>query len=191
LSSRTETTTGGADPREPAPRGNEVVRPARNFGASLAAAGVLLAAAVAAACAMYALGLFARERALETELAVQRDLAAFLSSPETATIVLAGTEAAPKARLKLAYDRSSGRARLFGYDLPPPPAGHAYQLWFIVGGTPRAGRVFTPDATGQGSWNEDVPPEGRDAAVFAVTLEPASGVAMPSGPMILKSVSLS
>ncbi|MET0152320.1 MAG: anti-sigma factor [Candidatus Binatia bacterium] len=191
MSSHTEQTTGGADRQEPPSRGVEIVRPALGFWASVAAVTVLLAVGAVAACAMYALGLFARARALEAELTVQRGLAAFLSSPETATIVLAGTEVAPKARLKLSYDRSSGRAVLFGYDLPPPEAGRAYQLWFIAGGTPRPGRVFAPDATGRGSWNENVPPEGRDASVFAVTLEPASGVAVPSGPMILKSVSFS
>ncbi len=191
MSERTEQSTGDADLREPPSAGVEGVRPARGFWASLGVVSVLVAAGAAAACATYALGLLERAQALETELALQRSLATFLSSPETATIVLAGTEAAPRARLKLAYDRSSGRAVLFGYDLPPLPPGRAYQLWFIAGGTPRPGRVFAPDAGGRGSWNEDVPPEGRDASVFAVTLEPAGGVAVPSGPMVLKSVSLS
>ena len=151
----------------------------------------LAAAGVITACAMYALGLASRVQSIEGELALQRDLATFLTSPETATVVLAGTEEAPAARLKLAYDRRSGRALLFGYDLPLPPAGEAYQLWFIPGGTPLPGRVFAPDATGRGSWNEEVPAEGRDASVFAVTREPAGGVAVPTGPMLLKSVSLS
>lgn len=176
---------------EPPSSGGARVGRGRGFWASCAAVSILLAAGVIAACVMYSSGLAARARALESELAAERTLAAFLASPETATIVLAGTEEAPKARVKLAYDRGSGRAVLFGYDLPLPPAGRAYQLWFIAGGTPLPGRVFAPDATGQGSWDGDVPPEGRDASVFAVTLEPASGVALPSGPMILKSVSLS
>jgi anti-sigma-K factor RskA len=162
-----------------------------NFRAACATMSLLVAAAVIAACVMYSVGVASRTRAIESELAIQRGLAAFLSSPETATIVLAGTEEAPNARLKLAYDRVSGRALLFGYDLPRPPPGRAYQLWYIAAGVPLAGRVFAPDASGRGSWDEDVPAEGREASVFTVTLEPAGGVATPSGPMILKSVSLS
>jgi anti-sigma-K factor RskA len=162
-----------------------------SFRAACATTSLLVAAAALAACVMYSLGVAARSQAIESELAIQRGVAAFLSSPETATIVLAGTEDAPKARLRLAYDRGSGRAMLFGYDLPVPPPGSAYQLWYIAAGVPLAGRVFAPDVSGRGSWDEDVPAEGREASVFTVTLEPAGGVATPSGPMILKSVSLS
>ena len=179
----------------PARKGLSSVADARRREASFWTACVrtslFVAAAAIAAAAMYSVGVASRTQAIEGELAIQRGLAAFLSSPETATIVLAGTEEAPKARLKLAYDRASGRGMLFGYDLPLPPPGRAYQLWYIAAGVPLAGRVFAPDAGGRGSWNEDVPPEGREASVFAVTLEPAGGVATPSGPMILKSVSLS
>jgi anti-sigma-K factor RskA len=180
----------GAARKDPSSRADASIRGA-NFRAACATTSLLVAAAAIAACVMYSLGVAARSQAVESELAIQRSLAAFLSSPETATIVLAGTEEAPKARLRLAYDRASGRAMLFGYDLPLPPPGRAYQLWYIAAGVPLAGRVFAPDVSGRGSWDEDVPAEGREASVFAVTLEPAGGVATPSGPMILKSVSLS
>lgn len=162
-----------------------------SFWTACVTTSLFVAAAAIAAAVMYSLGVASRTQAIESELAIQRGLAAFLSSPETATIVLAGTEEAPRARLKLAYDRASGHAMLFGYDLPLPPPGRAYQLWYIAAGVPLAGLVFAPDASGRGSWNEDVPAEGRDASVFAVTLEPAGGVATPTGPMILKSFSLS
>jgi anti-sigma-K factor RskA len=158
---------------------------------TLGAVGGLAAAAALVALTMYSLGLAARVRAMESQLAAERETARFLASPDTATIMLAGTEQAPKARLKLAYDRRTGRALLFGYDVPPAPQGKGYQLWFIAGGKALPGRVFEPDATGRGRWSEEVPPEGRGASVFAVTLEPAGGVTAPTGPMILKSVSLS
>jgi anti-sigma-K factor RskA len=148
-------------------------------------------AAVLAGVLMYASGLSTRLQSIENELAAERDLASFLASADTATIVLAGTDEAPKARLKLAYDRHTGRAILFGYDLPPPPDGKTYQVWFIAGGKPVPGRIFSPDATGRGIWNDQVPPDGREASIFAVTLEPAGGVAAPTGPMVMKSVSVS
>jgi len=166
-------------------------RPAPGLRSSLAAAATLCAAGAVLAVSMYALGLSSRLQAIEAELDNERDLATFLTSPDTATIVLAGTDQAPKARLKLAYDRRTGRALLFGYDMPAPPEGKAYQLWFIAGGKPLPGRVFSPDTTGHGSWKDEVPPDGRDASVFAITLEPASGVVAPTGPMLLKSVAVS
>lgn len=169
----------------------EVIRPPARFWRPVAAIASLAAAAVIVVLSMYAWGLAERVRTIEGQLTEKRNLADFLSSPDTATIVLAGTNEAPKARLKLAYDRSSGHAVLFGYDLPQPPQGKAYQIWFITGGKPLPGRVFDPGPAGKGWWPEQVPADGRDASVFAVTLEPADGVSSPTGPMFLKSVSLS
>lgn len=168
-----------------------MAQPTKSFWRRVALSGGLAAATWIAALLMYAWGLAARVRIIEAQLAEQRELAQFLTSPDTATVTLAGTEQAPKARLKLAYDRRTGRALLFGYDLPPVPAGKAYQMWFIVGGQALPGRVFDPGPAGAGWWSERLPPEGRDASVFAVTLEPSDGVSSPSGPMMLKSVSLS
>src|SRR5262249_24470756 len=106
----------------------------RALSRTLGALGGLAAAAAVVALTMYSLGLAARVRTIESQLAAERETERFLASPDTATIVLAGTEQAPKARMKLAYDRRSGRALLFGYDVPPPPQGKSYQLWFIAGG---------------------------------------------------------
>lgn len=170
----------------PRPRGSR-----RSVSRTLGTAAGLAAAAAIVALGMYAWGVASRLGAVKSQLVVERDTAAFLASPDTAIIVLAGTEDAPKARLKLAYDRRTGRALLFGFDLPPAPEGKGYQLWFITGGKPLPGRVFEPDATGRGWWSDEVPPEGRGASVFAVTVEPASGVPAPTGPMVLKSVSVS
>jgi anti-sigma-K factor RskA len=177
----------------PAPReAVERARPRRVFHwKPLPAFGAFAAVAMVAAFVMYLWGLSVRVGETERQLAAEREKATFLASPETATVVLTGTDTAPKARAKLAYDRRTGRALLFGYDLPAVPEGKAYQLWFIAGGKPLPGRVFTPDRTGKGAWPDEVPPEGREAAVFAVTLEPGEGVTAPSGPMVLKSTAVS
>ncbi len=182
--------TAPAVPAPAAPVAAEVIRPAR-FWTPVTSIVSFAAAAAIVVLSMYAWGLSERVRTIEAQLAEKRNLADFLSSADTSTVILAGTNEAPKARLKLVYDRKSGRAILFGYDMPPPPAGKAYQIWFITGGKPLAGRVFDPGAAGHGWWPEQVPPDGRDAAVFAVTLEPADGVSSPTGPMFLKSVALS
>jgi anti-sigma-K factor RskA len=94
---------------------------------------------------------------------------------------LRGTEAAPGARAMLAYDPNTGRAMLLADNLPPAPAGKAYQLWYIAGNKPLPGTVFTPDARGHAEVRDQAPAEGRDATIFAVTLEPSSGVSAPTG----------
>lgn len=99
---------------------------------------------------------------------------------------LAGTNLMPQAHAMLAFDKN-GRAILMAKGLPPAPAGKAYQLWFIAGGQPMPGRVFTTDASGSGSLKDQIPPEARNSAVFAITVEPESGVKSPTGEMYLTS----
>ena len=72
-------------------------------------------------------------------------------------------------------------------DLPPAPAGRAYELWAIVGTRPLPSGVFGVDAEGTGSLR--VPPlaAARRVNRFAVTLEPAQGVPAPTGQMYLAS----
>lgn len=122
------------------------------------------------------------------ELARTRADRELLAAPEAQTATLAGTKLAARARARLTYDERTGRAMLMTADLPPAPAGKAYQLWFIAAGKPpMPGSVFQTDASGHAEMHDIVPPEGRRAAVFAVTLEPASGTSAPTGEMYLKS----
>ncbi|MGH7897893.1 MAG: anti-sigma factor domain-containing protein, partial [Candidatus Binatia bacterium] len=124
----------------------------------LPAFGAFAAAATTAAFVMYLWGLSVRVEETERQLALESERATFLAAPETATVMLAGTDTAPKAKAKLAYDRRTGRALLFGYDLPAVPEGKAYQLWFIAGGKPLPGMTFSPDRSGRGTWQEEIPP---------------------------------
>ncbi|HEY0099045.1 MAG TPA: anti-sigma factor [Pyrinomonadaceae bacterium] len=122
------------------------------------------------------------------ELARLRADRELLAAPEAHTATLAGTELATRARARLTFDERTGRAMLMAADLPPAPAGKAYQLWFIAAGKPpMPGSVFQTDASGHAEMHDIVPPEGRRAAVYAVTLEPASGTSAPTGQMYLKS----
>jgi anti-sigma-K factor RskA len=71
--------------------------------------------------------------------------------------------------------------------MPPPPAGKAYQLWYLSGNRAMPGAVFNIDASGRAMMHDQLPPEARDATAFAVTLEPASGVNAPTGEKYLLS----
>lgn len=122
----------------------------------------------------------------QQQLAQQRDAIEIISAPGTRMMELAGTSVMPGAHAMLAFDKR-GRAILMAKGLPPPPQGKAYQLWFIAGDRPMPGKVFSTDATGGGMLSDQVPVEALSAAVFAVTLEDAQGVKVPTGAMFLKS----
>lgn len=110
-----------------------------------------------------------------------------LTSPTGAVAMLKGTPMAEKAQGKLMYDQKTGRAIFMASDLPPAPAGKAYQLWYIAGTHVMPGSVFNIDESGRAMMHDQLPPEARDATVFAVTLEPASGVNAPTGEKYLLS----
>jgi anti-sigma-K factor RskA len=120
----------------------------------------------------------------------EREARELLTSPQSQNALLAGTNMAPGARAQLVFDRRTGQAMLFAYDLPPVPAGKAYQLWFISGGKVMPGKVFTPDTSGRVMINEQVPVNNLDSSpVFAVTLEPSGGVQVATGEKYLLSAS--
>jgi anti-sigma-K factor RskA len=122
-----------------------------------------------------------RERESKELIATRarQDLETILNASTVAT--LKGTEVAPQAHARLAYDPHTGRAVLLADNLPPAPVGFAYQLWFIAGDKPLPGTVFTPDAGGHAEVRDQAPAAGRNATVFAVTLEPSGGVSTPTG----------
>lgn len=122
---------------------------------------------------------------IKRELNEQRDAMAILTGPGARMAALAGTNMAPTAHATLAYDQT-GRAILMAKDLPPAPAGKAYQLWFIAGGQPLPGKVFHTDRSGAGMLKDQIPDHALNA-VFAITLEPEGGVEKPTGQIYLKS----
>jgi hypothetical protein len=121
----------------------------------------------------------------EQQLAREREAVTILTTPGARMAELSGTNMAPSAHAMLAYDKS-GRAILVAKGLPPAPAGKAYQLWFIAGGQPMPGKVFST-AAGEGTVSDQIPSVALDKAVFAITLEPESGVPAPTGAMFLRS----
>ena len=127
---------------------------------------------------------------LAREVAQERAARELVTSPTSHSAQLSGTNMAPSASAQLAFDRRTGRAKLFAYNLPAAPAGKAYQLWFISNGKVMPGRVFTPDSAGSAVMDEQVPVESLGSApIFAVTLEPAGGVQIPTGEKYLLSAS--
>jgi anti-sigma-K factor RskA len=185
-----------AKPRPtPAFDGSRLVFSAWRYGA-IAAALLLGVCLVALGTAWQRLGEtraeVARLRAIESTLASEREradkaeaIAAMMRSPDARIALLAGTPQAPRAHGRFVFDAQTGEALLVSFDLPPAPAGKAYQAWFIADGVPLPGGVFTADAAGRVVFREQVPTSGRRAALFAITLEDAGGVQKPQGQQFL------
>lgn len=187
--------------KDSATRSNVIPMPvaSRSAWSSAQRFGAIAASLIIAALAVALVIQWRRSNAMEAELArlsrqnneTQQELAGlrdknqFMANARLAS--LSGTEMAKDARARLAYDHNTGRAMLMAEGLPPAPAGKAYQLWFIVEGKPpMPGGVFTTDAQGRAELHDQMPPEGRNAGIFAVTLERAGGVPAPEGKAFLQ-----
>jgi anti-sigma-K factor RskA len=116
----------------------------------------------------------------------ERAVVELLTSPEAHMARLSGTSVAPGAHAMLAYDKT-GHAMLMAKGLPAAPQGMAYQLWYIKDNKKMPGKVFTTDAAGNGSLEDQMPDVALGNAVFAITLEPNTGVSSPTGAIYLIS----
>jgi anti-sigma-K factor RskA len=66
-------------------------------------------------------------------------------------------------------------------NLPPAPAGKAYQVWVVTAQMPISAGLLTTDPTGGGSQYYMTPPDIAPPVAVAVTLEPSGGVPSPTG----------
>jgi anti-sigma-K factor RskA len=155
---------------------------------SAIAAGVAAIAVGLAVSTVYErrIGQLAQEQAqLKEELARQESLVTIFQDPATQVAALSGLAPAPEAKARILWHATAG-GLLVAQGLPPAPAGKAYELWAIAGtGAPVPAGVFAVDARGVGSLRVAPLPSGAPPDTFAVTLEPAGGVAAPTGSMYL------
>ena len=124
------------------------------------------------------------EAALREQVAVYRGAAELLRDPATRVVDLRGAGPSPEASGRLIWHDSAG-GQLFVANLPPAPAGKAYELWTLGDPAPRPAGRFQVDAAGRATHRVE-PAPGRPTR-FAVTLEPEAGVPAPTGPIVLAS----
>lgn len=172
----------------------------RRFGMK----GVAVAASIALAIALgaYASRLRARVTTLEQQLRqeilradagerraadVQRtafeaqSTVAVLTAPDVARVNLTGQPDAPSAAARAFWSRSRGLV-MMATNLPPLPPGRIYQLWVLTAQpAPISAGLLAPDADGRVTVRFDTPPDIPSPVAMAVTLEPAGGVASPTG----------
>ena len=146
------------------------------------------AAATAAAMVVAGLGSWyytaARYEARLGRLAHDAAVAHLLRQPGARVVELRATGPVPQAHGRVVWHDATG-GRLIVSNLPAAGAGKTYELWTIRTGTPRAAGTFGVDETGAAVMA--VAPTGGAVDVFAITLEPAGGVPIPTGPIVLAS----
>ncbi len=123
---------------------------------------------------------------LRAALAAAQESLAIVQDPGLHMVALKQTAEARPAEAHALISSRTRRALFYAFDLPPPPADKAYELWWITEkeGPVNAG-VFQPDDRGLGRVEASVPAEAGAIQAAAVTIEPAAGVPKPTGPMIL------
>ena len=125
-----------------------------------------------------------RERLQRQEAALRAQVAAMelLRDPVTRIVELRSPLGTSAAARVIWNDKAGGY--LMVANLPEAPAGKAYELWALGSGAPRAAGRLPVDAGGRAAQKVD---SGEPAKGFAITLEPASGVPAPTGPIVLAS----
>ncbi len=111
------------------------------------------------------------------------DRLAFLTSPTLNIDQLAGTEAQPDARARMAWDARLQRFRFEADGLQPVAPGRTYQLWAISSeDTPVSlGTFVRDDRHPRTVYEGELPGLTAAPAAIAVSVEPAGGVPQPTG----------
>ena len=120
--------------------------------------------------------------ALKTKYDLTQEQFRDIRRPGTQSIILSGTEAAPNAEAVAYWNPESQSVYVDAADLPAPPEGQVYQLWWLSSLDP-----LTPHDAGlldrfvENEQKLFAPGKSIGQAVaFAITLEPAGGSESPT-----------
>ncbi|MEK6323987.1 MAG: anti-sigma factor [Acidobacteriota bacterium] len=122
-----------------------------------------------------------KERSTSTELA---QINSVLSSPQWRIIPLESQEPAPASSARIYWD-VQGKRWVVTADLPPPPQGRVYQLWFVTPAAKISAGLINLHNDGHGFTVVQLPPNMNRLAAAAITLEPEGGSQQPTMPIYL------
>jgi anti-sigma-K factor RskA len=121
---------------------------------------------------------------LTEELTQERVLTSLVAHTDTHATVLASPQpTGPPASGWIVWSPSNHRGFMVVHFLPTLPAGKTYQLWAIAGPQALSATVFEVDTVGHAALMVSVDVAHPDR--FEITVEPAGGVAVPRGPVML------
>lgn len=110
---------------------------------------------------------------------------AFLENPEVVIINLVKTEPDLKAVGRVLWNPDDDEAMFYALELPEVPQGKTYQLWAIADGEPKSAGVFSVDEKGNYVHVIKSLKDIGNVSAFAVSVEPAGGVTLPTGKIVL------
>lgn len=122
---------------------------------------------------------------LKEEFGSQSEMLTFLENPEVVIINLVKTEPDLRAVARVLWNPGDDEALFYGINLPEIPEGKTYQLWAIAGEKPESLGVFNVDDHGNNVHLIRSLSNFGDIGTFAVSLEPAGGVPLPTGKIYL------
>ena len=121
---------------------------------------------------------------LTEELAQARVLTTLVAHTDTHVAALASSQPTTlPAAGWIVWSPSKQRGFMVVHFLPALPVGQTYQLWAIAGQQALSATVFQVDTVGHAALMVPVAVAHPDR--FEITVEPAGGVAVPSGPVML------
>jgi anti-sigma-K factor RskA len=111
-----------------------------------------------------------------------------IASPATKVIAMIGGKDVPQAGAKLVYDLDLQEWVVYVYNLPAPPSGKQYQLWYVTKKAKVNAAVFDTDQQGRTILRLRLPQEVIGGlAAMAVMLEPKGGSEQPTGDIFLQA----
>ncbi len=122
---------------------------------------------------------------LGAESVLNKQMIAFLEDPNVVIINLVNTQPDLTAVGRVLWNTKDDQAMFCGINLPKPPEGKTYQLWAIGGGDPMSAGVFNVNDFGKNVLMLDSLNDLGEIKQFAVSLEPAGGVPLPTGKIYL------
>lgn len=122
----------------------------------------------------------------QAELQQAREIVATLTATDAMKVTLVAAKTPPQPQGKVMYVKDRASLIFMASNLPAVPAQKMYELWLIPSkGAPIPAGMFRPDA--QGSAMVINPPLAKDveAKAFAITIEPETGSATPTMPIVM------
>lgn len=184
-----------AEPRgASAPAVNPVAPPRRSLWWAWIPVAVALAAIIGA------VGLWQSNRSLNDQLAELRNRYSdqsiqltqaqenikLMLAPDTVQVSLTPPKSGKQPNATAIFSPSQNRLTLMATNLPPVPAGKAYELWAIpAGGAPVKAGLFKPDEHGSAVVLGQNLPAGVQAKTFALTVENEAGSDKPTSPILI------
>ncbi len=127
---------------------------------------------------------------LQAKLAEPQSLAEsarqVLLAPDAVRVTLKPVTTSPQPQGRAVYIARNANLVFAADNLPPLPAGKAYELWLLPKqGDPIPAGVFKPDAKGEGNLVNPPLRAGLEAKGFAITIESEMGSDHPTSPVVL------